>query len=901
MRPPRHPLHSLSFAVVVVLAIVLLVVAATVKAQDVSVTDGAVQSNDAPASFTSLVVYGTGAAGTPSTYTANAPLSLSNGMTILGPGVLNVNANVTAGGWTNIYGGRVNLNAGVLAANGLFVSGTLVRGGGGYTARSMGIGSTTVEYSPFDTVSEEFVVNSGGRLVLSKDLSLTGRFQVDGGEVLRSTARISARQLNLYATTFDLRAGDTFNTAYQSYIGDTGAVPATLNVTGSVAFGNLSVFGGSTVNANAAVSARLIDVTSAARLNVNANVSVPSGIVNARSGGTVSLQSGTLTAYSLWVDGTGALTRTAGSYAVTGVLQLIAGGATTFAAGDSTSAVSLIDGGILTLNRDLTLTPTQSQFYLSGSGNALVRNGHAIAVASLDLGNGATFTTVEDDAISSRATVSGTGSVLTVTQPLALSYTSIGNGGTMRLENFTGSWSGAGGYALSVEGDSVSQLDGYLSNGQLQFANNPGPVSVAYDIDTYRTYVVSATGSQVVSGSTTFFGTVTGSTSVAPGGDATFAGPVAGEVTVDPGAQATFSGGVSGAATVTGSATIPGAVTGVVSAADGGTVVITGSVAPTAQVSVGAGSTVSIGTGATVAQPTLTNAGRFAVANTSGTVALPTAITGTGSFEKTGAGSVQLTGSSTFTGGSTIGSGEVVVQNAKALGSGGVTVSGGGRLLVDGVDLDLGGAAVALGTGAVLETTSGARVTVSGSSDLAGVRTTSPAAATAAILAGTAVSGTLATTWTSTADPAVRSEVLELKTPTNAANPFVLSLAYASGLDPAGLFLGWNDPESGDWVNAVVGNELLAGMTAASGGQLGYLGSFTAFQGLYGTDLSSYLGAYGRDGTSRTVWAVINHNSEFAVTTVIPEPATWALALAGLAAAGATLGRRRRRACSRVD
>jgi hypothetical protein len=82
-------------------------------------------------------------------------------------------------------------------------------------------------------------------------------------------------------------------------------------------------------------------------------------------------------------------------------------------------------------------------------------------------------------------------------------------------------------------------------------------------------------------------------------------------------------------------------------------------------------------------------------------------------------------------------------------------------------------------------------------------------------------------------------------------------------------------------------------MTAASGDQLGYLGSFADFQSFYGTNLFSYLGAYGRDETGRAVWAVINHNSEFAVTAV-PEPATWALALAGLAGVGISLRRRKR-------
>jgi hypothetical protein len=68
---------------------------------------------------------------------------------------------------------------------------------------------------------------------------------------------------------------------------------------------------------------------------------------------------------------------------------------------------------------------------------------------------------------------------------------------------------------------------------------------------------------------------------------------------------------------------------------------------------------------------------------------------------------------------------------------------------------------------------------------------------------------------------------------------------------------------------------------SATGSALGYLGSFTDFQSAIGSsDIRSYLGAYGRDASTSTVWAVVNHNSEFAVVPV-PEPA--ALALATLA------------------
>jgi hypothetical protein len=40
------------------------------------------------------------------------------------------------------------------------------------------------------------------------------------------------------------------------------------------------------------------------------------------------------------------------------------------------------------------------------------------------------------------------------------------------------------------------------------------------------------------------------------------------------------------------------------------------------------------------------------------------------------------------------------------------------------------------------------------------------------------------------------------------------------------------------------------------------------------------LGTWGIDTTDNTVWAVVNHNSEFAVEVVVPEPGTFGLILA---------------------
>lgn len=128
--------------------------------------------------------------------------------------------------------------------------------------------------------------------------------------------------------------------------------------------------------------------------------------------------------------------------------------------------------------------------------------------------------------------------------------------------------------------------------------------------------------------------------------------------------------------------------------------------------------------------------------------------------------------------------------------------------------------------------------------------------------------------------PGTYGDVVEL-TGTE-SDTFVLSLAYIE-TDLVALFgieenaaLGWLN-DSGVWVNAMEGND---------GGTPSFVsGAWNA---------SYALGTYGVDTDSNTVWAVLNHNSSFAIINSIPEPS--ALALSALAT-GLVLLRRRRSVC----
>ena len=120
------------------------------------------------------------------------------------------------------------------------------------------------------------------------------------------------------------------------------------------------------------------------------------------------------------------------------------------------------------------------------------------------------------------------------------------------------------------------------------------------------------------------------------------------------------------------------------------------------------------------------------------------------------------------------------------------------------------------------------------------------------------------TAWSAASDPNCVSDVLSLTglSPTPGDETFVLEIDY----DPAAAgspFLGWWN--GSEWVNAVEGN------SDGGAGALFVLGAY---------DGSLTLGHYGVDTATHTVWAVLDHNSDFAA--MVPEPATMtALALGG--------------------
>lgn len=114
-------------------------------------------------------------------------------------------------------------------------------------------------------------------------------------------------------------------------------------------------------------------------------------------------------------------------------------------------------------------------------------------------------------------------------------------------------------------------------------------------------------------------------------------------------------------------------------------------------------------------------------------------------------------------------------------------------------------------------------------------------------------------------DPRLTSDIVSVEG--TFSDWIVLSLTYSETLYGDNVFLGWFDEDSQEWKLAVDGN---------TGGMP------TFIEGAYNSSFFE-LGYYGRDSESNTVWAVINHNSEFGA---VPEPTTWMLLAIGMAAFG---------------
>ena len=181
-----------------------------VVAQNIVVTGGDVQSNSTPASYNSLTVSGTSAVGSPSTYTANAPLSVSAGLNVSDKGVLNANADVT-GYETRVTNGVLYLNSGTLAlGNSLTLNGATVnQAGGHYAASQLDLSASSLTFNAGDSVGSYLYLSNAAQLTLAQDLSTYQLRLSSGASILRTNQTMSLTEVAVNNATLNLLAGDT--------------------------------------------------------------------------------------------------------------------------------------------------------------------------------------------------------------------------------------------------------------------------------------------------------------------------------------------------------------------------------------------------------------------------------------------------------------------------------------------------------------------------------------------------------------------------------------------------------------------------------------------------------------------------------------------------------------------
>ena len=122
-------------------------------------------------------------------------------------------------------------------------------------------------------------------------------------------------------------------------------------------------------------------------------------------------------------------------------------------------------------------------------------------------------------------------------------------------------------------------------------------------------------------------------------------------------------------------------------------------------------------------------------------------------------------------------------------------------------------------------------------------------------------------------DFGLASDIVEM-TGFTRGEKFVMQMSYVDTLFNEAvesslgcIHINWLDPGTGLWRNAVYGNT-----STASGALKNFQGSYAA------AGSPTTLGSWGVDTVNNIAWAVLDHNSEFAV---VPEPSSMLLLAAG--------------------
>lgn len=477
------------------------------------------------------------------------------------------------------------------------------------------------------------------------------------------------------------------------------------------------------------------------------------------------------------------------------------------------------------------------------------------------------------------------------------------NGGTLQYSaantnDYSGRFSTAANQAYNVDtnGQSVIWATALTSSGGTLTKSGSGVLTLSA-ANAYTGFTAITTGTLQLNGSTHANSTV----AVGTAGSLTGTGTVNGNATLTGGGIINKSAGnIAGTLNITGGNwNGAGSVTGLITSSSGTFSIGSGAnLTANGDLNVSGGNIVAVDSTSTI-----TGSLNY-TSSTSSTFA--GAIVGSGKTLTMNNASATLTlgGTNTYGGITTVNAGTLVV-------TGSLANNGPSHILMAAPDNDIAGNPVltrAITPGLNTYAGFGSKVTAT---SLDQEVTPNAALQTSAeiLMSGSTAAANLSMSWRNRTNAealpsnpnAVLSDVISL-TGMNVGTIYVLSMSYndlalgMGGLNldedaiaaSGELRLGWND--GGVWETATDGNS--AGPSGSSFAGVMSWTDFVSANGNFGaSNLGNYLGKYGVDKNTNTVWAVLDHNSEFAV---IPEPSTLiagGLAIVGLAGFGMRLRR----------
>ncbi len=837
----------------------------------------------------------------------NLDNSYSGGTIIDGATVpISTDAVFSNGSVTLQNGGALKTTTGIAFSRG-FTFGT----GGGAIDTS----NQTIQFNGQLTGSGGLTIKGGGTAVFAHANNYTGNTIIDASTVsIDDITEISSPIVTLQnggvlhivsnpnfgsninlGTSITVGTGDgaiNVDAAVNATVIGTFNGSGTLTKTGS---GNLIAGGPSLPSGNIVVGAGTVTFNpSFPDRSFNGSISGPGTLAKADSStitlfpsslsvGNIAINAGTLAIFTL-----GQLTYD-GPISGAGALAKLGGSNLTLTSSSLSVASLAVNSGTLTLSptADFTyagaITGTGA-LAKSGSANVTLTNS-ALSVGSIAV-NAGTLTLGPTTDLTYGGAISGAGALATsgaknitlTSASLAVGSIAIGGGGTVTLSPtaplaYSGLISGSG--ALNVTGNSAVTLTGAATNiggatvtsDTLQIGDGTTDGSLFGNINlvSHGTLIFNrlSTSDLVVGGSISGSGTLIKS------------GP--GSIELD-GANSMTSvvlnsgrlGIANDAALGTADLTING---GEIRAAKAGRtlnnpVTINGSF--TLGRLTNFSNTVTLGGSATITSANPDNNVGFSTSTFQGSITGTGALTFTEGMSPTG--QINLSGDNSYTGGTILKAGRLGVFHNHGLGSGPVEIDGGTLEVESGVKISN---SVTMTGGGVYSRIMSGDITDAADSTYLGNYTT-----VTTLLAGSlSGSSTLLTKYSTTSaalNDSSRSSDVYSFTGTG-TDPFVLQLGTHSLQN--GYVLATLDGEY--WTNAVndnFGND-------ATADQQNFLGSFANFQSLYGTNLAGYMGAFGVDQSTGSVWAVLDHNSDYSAALAsqlpIPEPKSAALLMIG--------------------